>query len=135
MSTINVAGVTFANPDNESRQEILKNLGFGYHYAILQQTTFENERAVEVWVDSKLIGYIPRKELGNPMSYEAILIVQICYNEETDTFYAVLSPIRPLNFEQMNEISEFFKNHYPDKAIVFDKRAYEIMKYVLIPQL
>lgn len=135
MATIHVAGVTFANPDNESRQEILKNLGFGYHYAILQQTTFENERAVEVWVDSKLIGYIPRKELDNPMSYEAILAVQICCNEETDTFYAILSPIEPLSFEQMNEMSEFFKKHHPELPIVFDKRAYEIMKYVLIPQL
>lgn len=135
MSTINVAGVTFANPDNENRQEILKNLGFGYHYAILQQTTFENERAVEVWVDSKLIGYVPRKELNNPMSYEAILIVQICLNEESGTFYAVLSPIEPLSYEQMNEMSEFFKKNYPNNAIVYDKRAYEVMKYVLLPQI
>ena len=67
---IKVAGVTFTNTDGGSRQEILKMLDCGFHTARLKQTTYDNERAVEVWIGKKMIGYIPKKELDNPLSYE-----------------------------------------------------------------
>lgn len=92
---IKVAGVTFENPDGESRQKILKGFGFGFRYAILKQTTFENERAVEIWVDSKLIGYVPRTQLDNPLSYRDIMLVQILYYEEKGIYCAEISELQP----------------------------------------
>jgi len=91
---IKVAGVTFNNPDGESRQTILRNLGFGYHYAILKQTTYDGERAVEVWSDSKFIGYVPKTQLTSPLSYENLLLVQILYYEEKNIYYAELSELQ-----------------------------------------
>lgn len=88
---IKVAGVTFPNNDGESRQEILKQIGFGFKTAILKQTTFEGERAVEVWIDGKQVGYIPRKELNDPMSYFTELTAQIMYFEREDIIFVELS--------------------------------------------
>ena len=67
-STIKVAGVTFNNPDGRDRQSIIRNLGTGWKTAKLKQTTFEGERAVEVRISGHLVGYIPKTQLGNPMS-------------------------------------------------------------------
>ena len=93
MASINVAGVTFTNEDGESRQQILRDLGFGFHYALLKQTTYENERAVEVWIDSKMVGYVPRKNLDDAMSYAEILRAQILYMEQEDILYVELTSL------------------------------------------
>lgn len=86
-----VAGVTFPNPDGESRQEILKNIGFGFFTANLVQTTFENERAVEVWIQGKQVGYVPRADLDNPMSYKQTLKAQILFFDAKGIYHVDLS--------------------------------------------
>lgn len=78
-NTIKVAGVTFANPDGRNRQAIIRNLGLGWKTVKLKQVTFENERAVEVYCGKQLIGYIPKAQLGNPLSYEKELTAIIEY--------------------------------------------------------
>lgn len=128
---INVAGVTFANPDDESRQTILRNFGFGYRYALLQQTIFNNERAVEVWIDGKQVGYIPKKELNNPLSYKELLIAQItAFKERGKTVYcAILSPVqKPSEIEQL-DMTRFCNIRNLPVPTVLDKRAYEMFKY------
>lgn len=66
--TIKVAGVTFNNPDGTNRQDIIRSLGLGWKTAKLKQTTFDDERAVEVRISGKLIGYVPRTMLSNPLT-------------------------------------------------------------------
>lgn len=85
-----IAGVTFRNSNGESRQEILKNLGFGWKLADLKQTTFNGERAVEVWIDGKHVGYIPKTDLNSEFSHYAALDALILYYEEKDIYYAEL---------------------------------------------
>lgn len=121
---IKIAGVTFENPDGESRQKILKDFGFGYRYAILKQTTFENERAVEVWVDSKLIGYVPRTQLSNPLSYEELMLVQIMYFEEKDIYCAEISPIQHPDEQDIAKITTFCSERCLDIPYIADKRVY-----------
>ena len=97
MNSISVAGVTFSNENGESRQKILRDFGFGFRYALLRQTTYEHERAVEVWVDSKMVGYIPKKRLDDPLSYKELLRAQILYLEQEDIYYVELTdPDTPL---------------------------------------
>lgn len=77
--TIRVAGVTFNNPDGTSRQELIRNLGTGWKTAKLRQTEYEGERAVEVRISGHLVGYIPKTQLGNPMSEQSELTALIEY--------------------------------------------------------
>ena len=78
-STIKVAGVTFTNNDGTNRQDIIRNLGTGWKTAKLKQTMFENERAVEVRINGQLIGFIPKTQLGNPLSHETELTAYVEY--------------------------------------------------------
>ena len=121
---IKVAGVTFTNENGESRQEILKNFGFGYRYAILKQTTFDGERAVEVWVDSKLIGYVPKTQLNNPLSYEELMLVQIMYYEEKDIYCAEISAIQHPDEQDVAKIRAFCTEKGLDIPYISDKRVY-----------
>lgn len=126
---IKIAGVTFDNPDGENRQDILRNFGFGYRYAILKQTVFENERAVEVWVDSKLIGYIPRKELDNPLSYRDLLLAQIMYFEEKDIYCAEVSEIQHPDAQDTAKIMTFCNERNLTPPFIADKRVYGMFIY------
>lgn len=69
-STIKVAGVTFANENGANRQDIIRAIGAGWKTAKLKQVVFEGERAVEVRIDGHLVGYVPKVQLTNPLSYE-----------------------------------------------------------------
>lgn len=108
---IKVAGVTFDNPDGESRQTILRKLGFGYRYAILKQTTYDGERAVEVWTDSKFIGYVPKSQLDNELSYASILLVQILYYEEKNIFCAELSELQTPSDAEIVQMKLFCRDN------------------------
>lgn len=121
---IKVAGVTFPNDDGESRQTILKNIGFGFHYALLNQTTYDNERAVEIWCDGKMVGYIPKIELTNPLSYAEILILQVLYFEEKGIYCAELSERQEPTDEETKRVIEICNEKKLKMPIVVDKRAY-----------
>lgn len=128
-NSIKVAGVTFANPDGENRQNILRDFGYGYRYAILKQTVFDGERAVEVWVDSKLIGYVPKKELDNPLSFSPILLAQICCFEEDDLHYVILSEIIPPTDETLSSTRTFCEQHSLPMPSIQDERAFALYPY------
>ncbi len=129
-TSINVAGVTFANSDGENRQNILRNFGFGYRYAILKQTVFDGERAVEIWVDSKHIGYIPKKELDNPLSFSPILLAQICCNEENDMYYVVLSePVYPSEYT-IKKVQAFCDAYHYPMPNIMDERVFAQYPYM-----
>lgn len=130
MNSIHVAGVTFDNPDGESRQAILKSFGFGFRYAILKQTVFDNERAVEVWIDSKMVGYVPRKELDNPLSCESLLIAQIGRYEEEDIYWVSLSPAQLPTKQEFAEMTTFCTANHIALPVVQDKRAYALAKFL-----
>lgn len=123
---IKVAGVTFDNPDGESRQTILRKLGFGYRYAILKQTTFDGERAVEVRISGKLIGYVPKTQLGNPLSHEEELTALVsCYSkgDGKDKYYVTLSAREvptSKEYAYMKKCCLAAKKPMP----AYDKRAY-----------
>lgn len=68
-NSIKVAGVTFANPNGKNRQEIIANLGRGFKTAKLKEVDYEGERAVEVRISGWLVGYVPKTQLGNPLSH------------------------------------------------------------------
>lgn len=121
---IKVAGVTFDNPDGESRQTILRKLGFGYRYAILKQTTYDGERAVEVWTDSKFIGYVPKAQLDNALSYASILLVQILYYEEKNIFCAELSELQTPSDAEIAQMKLFCRNNKLAMPPM-DKRAFK----------
>lgn len=133
MENIRVAGVTFTNSNGESRQTILQKLGVGYHYAILNQTTFDGERAVEVWVDSKMIGYVPKINLDDPISYESILVAQIGYYEDpytySENYWASLSPIQTPTEEEYQAMIKFCDSKHIPLPVVCDKRAYDVVRY------
>lgn len=129
-SSTTVAGVTFANPDGESRQEIIKQILNKqiFHTAILKETTFENERAVEVWIENKQIGYIPRKELSNAISYFRELTAFLMYSKEHDTYHVTLyAPLPCSDYEQkrMRNICSQLKTSQP----INDQRAYNLFYY------
>ena len=88
-ATIKVAGVTFANENGQNRQEIIANLGLGWKTAKLKQVVFEGERAVEVRIGNHLIGYVPKTQLGNPLSYETEVTALVEYYK--DKWYVTLS--------------------------------------------
>ena len=93
---IKVAGVTFSNDDDESRQKILKNIGIGSNTADLKQISFRGERAVEVWIEGKLVGYIPKTELNNTLSYCSKLAALVLYFKKGSTgiYYVELSELK-----------------------------------------
>lgn len=124
---MHVTGVTFNNPDHESRQDILKAFGIGYHYAILKQITFDDERAVEVWINSKLVGYVPKQNLSDEISYSEILCAQIAYNEDSHIYHINLSPIEPLNDAQYSQLTAFSAGH-PEYNLIADKRSFYLAK-------
>lgn len=128
---IKIAGVTFTNPDGESRQDILKSLGIGYHDATVKQTIFENERAVEVWCNDKQVGYIPKINLDDPFIYEnRTAVLQICFNEDLGIYHGILSRYDVCEkFSDLIEINEFILQNpdFPTK-LLYNKRSYEIVK-------
>ena len=126
---ISVAGVTFANNDGTKRQDILRNLGFGYKLAQLVQTTFENERAVEVRIDGNLVGYIPRKYLDNPISYNTSLLAQIAYNDVSGNYYVILSPIEPPDSEEIAKTTAYCQEHNIKIPVISDRRVYQMLRY------
>lgn len=125
-NTINVAGVTFANENGENRQDIIASLGFGFKTAKLKQTTFEGERAVEVRIGGKLIGYVPKTQLGNPLSHEdelTALVSVYSKGEGKEKYYVTLSA---------REVPSAKEYAYMKKCCIaakkpmpaYDKRAY-----------
>ena len=76
----NVKGVTFPNADGTNRQDIIKSLferGIKRTTAVLEQTTFQDERAVAVYIDGAQVGFVPRTCLSEPISYEKELVAII----------------------------------------------------------
>lgn len=125
---IKIAGVTFENSDGENRQSILQSLGFGFFSASLIQTTFENERAVEVWVNGKQVGYIPRTELNNPMSFRQNLAVQVLYYEEKGIYYGELTEFQPVDKNTETEMQQYCQMHNIEMP-VNDRRAYDFIRF------
>ena len=120
-NTIKVAGVTFNNDNGESRQEILKNIGIGWKTARLKQTTFDGERAVEIRVGGKLIGYVPKTQLNNPLSTaeELTAFIGVCKHK----YYAVLSEREApsgAEYAYMKKLCLAAKKIMP----AYDRRAY-----------
>ncbi len=119
--SIKVAGVTFANPDGTSRQELLASLGRGFRTAKLKQTTYDGERAVEVRINGKFIGYVPKTQLTNPLSFEQELTAYIDIYK--NKFFAVLSArVRPSSKEYVTMKTLCAKAGKPMPA--YDRRAY-----------
>ena len=127
-NTIRVAGVTFSNPDGRNRQEIIRNLGIGWKTVKLKQTTFDCERAVEVRCSGHLIGYIPKTQLGNPLSHEEELTARIEYYsgksvDDTGKWCVILSARdvpSSKEYAYMKQLCRAAKLPMP----AYDKRAY-----------
>ena len=100
-----VAGVTFDNPDGESRQEIIKNIikkhtdrNYYSGQGRLKLTTWVNhetgfdEPAIEVWMEDKLIGYIPKLKIEEVAKHQRTqsgsVIIQLSYVRQYDTYSA-----------------------------------------------
>lgn len=100
-----VAGVTFSNDDGESRQAIIKNIidtkgsnGMWSGPGKLRLISYDNdgtpEPAIEVFVDNKLIGYVPKVHVQNVADHKKTqsgsVLVQLSYIPQHDTYSAKL---------------------------------------------
>ena len=113
-----VAGVTFSNPDGENRQEIIKaiieekgsnNIWTGP--GRLNVTTYTDneghtEPAIEVLINNKLIGYIPKIHIedvaNNQRTQSGSVLVQLTYMPQHDTCSAkIFTPNRVLPTKNM----------------------------------
>ena len=127
-STIKVAGTTFVNKDGVNRQDIIHNLGTGWKTAKLKQTTYDGKRAVEVRIAGQLIGYVPKTQLGNPLSHESELTAFVDYYppkniNDDGKWYVVLSERSvPSSAEYAYMKKLCIKAGRPMPA--YDKRAY-----------
>ena len=100
-----VAGVTFNNPDGESRQDIIKNIiekhtTHNYYSGAgkLVATTYHNpetafnEPAIEVWMEDKLIGYIPKLKIPEVSKHQrtqsGTVIIQLSFVKQHNTYSA-----------------------------------------------
>ncbi len=121
--SLKVAGVTFANDNGEKRQDILANIGIGWKTARLKQTVFDGERAVEVRIGSKMIGYVAKNQLSNELSHETELtcFIGVCKHK----YYAVLMP-REIptgkEYAYMKKLCLESKTAMP----AYDRRAYAV---------
>ena len=126
-----VAGVTFHNPDGESRQEIIKNIieshtDHNYYSGSgkLVVTTYHNpetgfdEPAIEVWMEDKLIGYIPKVKIPEVSQHQRTqsgsVIIQLSYIKQYDTYSAkVFTPNRNAPTKKMEYAVEQILQKYP----------------------
>ena len=102
-----VVGVTSANPDGESRQQIIQNIiekqgrcgqwtGTGKlnvtRYVDIEEG--RNEPAIEVLVDGKLIGYVPKARIedvaSNKKTQSGSVLVQLSFVEQYGVYSAKL---------------------------------------------
>lgn len=123
--SIKVAGVTFANENGKNRQDIIAGLGLGFKTAKLKQTTYEGERAVEVRIGGQLIGYVPKTQLSNPLSYadELTALVSVYSGPDKDKYYVVLTERQAPSAKEyayMKKLCLSAKRPMP----AYDKRAY-----------
>ena len=121
IKSIKVAGVTFNNDNGESRQEILKGFGIGWKTVRLKQTVYNGERAVEVRVNGKLVGYVPKTQLTNPMSRadELTGFIGVCKHK----YYMVLTEREipsSAEYAYMKKLCLNAKKPMP----AYDRRAY-----------
>lgn len=103
----NVAGVTFENPNGESRQEIIKDIiekeGHNNYWTgpgklnVIRYVNVEEDRdepAIEVRIKGKLIGYIPKNKIEevscNNRVQSGTVIVQLSYIRQYDVYNAKL---------------------------------------------
>lgn len=120
-NSIKVAGVTFNNEDGTSRQELLALIGRGFRTAKLKQTEYEGERAVEVRINGKMVGYVPRTQLTNPLSFEQELTAYVDIYK--NKFFVELTPrVRPSSKEYVTMKTLCAKAGKPMPA--YDRRAY-----------
>ena len=105
-----VAGVTFSNPDGESRQEIMKKIidekgnnntwtGPGKLNVTTYTSDGVTEPAIEILVDNKLIGYVPKVQIqmvaDHKRTQSGSVLVQLSYIPQHDTCSAkVFAPNR-----------------------------------------
>lgn len=126
ITMLNAAGVTFSNPDGEKHQDILYKLASKqrFYVAELKETTFDGKRAVEVWIENKLIGYIPKPYLMCAISrFYKLTAMLDCYQEKNIWFVRLSIPQLPTSEQKaaMQYLCE--ENAY--EAPIDDIRAYE----------
>jgi hypothetical protein len=128
--TLKTAGVTFANPDGESRQEILKSFGDGTFITVnlIKQTYFNPQTKIpELAIacfeknTKKQIGYIPKADIEP----EIIKMRQLTgyVSVFNDTYYCVLTKQQEPDTKMYSDMKQFCENIHL-KPPAYDTRAY-----------
>lgn len=132
-----VAGVTFVNDDGESRQSIIKNIietkgnnniwsGPGRLNVTTYTSEGKTEPAIEVHVDGKLIGYIPKVKIQEVAEHKRTqsgsVLVQLSYMPQHDTCSAKvfapnrISPTKNMEYAVNKILRENPKLKKPEKT-------------------
>ena len=125
-----VAGVTFTNPDGESRQDIIKNIinthtthNYYSGHGNLVVTTYHNpetgvdEPAIEVWMEGKLLGYVPKAKIPEVSKHQrtqsGTVIIQLSFIRQYDTYSAkIFTPNRNTPTKKMEyAVEQILKKH------------------------
>lgn len=127
-----VAGVTFDNPNGESRQQIIKDIiekkgrndywtGPGKLHVVRYVNIEEgrDEPAIEVHVDGKLIGYVPKARIDevskNPRTQSGSVLVQLSYVRQYGIYSAKLfTPNRSKPTKSMEIAVKRILKNYPN---------------------
>lgn len=120
---LKVAGVTFANDNGTSRQDILAllNNSGNWFIAKLEQTTFEGERAVKVFVNNMQIGWIAKAQLDDERSYNKTLTCFV--GKSKSGYYAQLTETIAPSAKEYHTMKAICSKHgLPMPA--YDRRAY-----------
>lgn len=141
-----LTGVTFQNPDNEggeNRQDLLKYLA-GYPTVVtLENVIFHNpdtglgEFAIKVRSDitKKLLGFIPKSEIGKWKNTGKMVLTVNCYK---NTYYGELSPAKNPTPKQYGAMKQLVKAGIVSKMPPYDQTIYQWafdQAYALNPDL
>lgn len=141
-----LAGVTFINPPDEggeSRQELLKKLMGAPTMVTLENVIYHNpdtglgEFAIKVRsnVTGKLIGYIPKAEIGKWKNTGSMMLTVSCYK---DTYSGSLNQLRKPTPKQYGAMKSLVAKGIVSKMPPYDRTVYEWAfdrAYALNPQL
>ena len=137
--TIKLAGVTFKNDDGTSRQDILAGIGRGYVTCKLVETKFQDkktgifEKAIKVFCNRNLIGWIPKRDLENSLTKHKTLTG--CIDIYKDKYHVTLSAQEhPSSAQYAYMKAVCAKQNWLMPA--YDKRAYaQVFEYMRINNL
>jgi len=127
-----IAGVTFPNDDGESRQELLKQIYSGGDNNMpvlvsLKQTVFHNEQtgedenAIQVFRNNKMLGWIPREDIEKCWEFNQMVCL---VNHYKNIYSGALMVSEPPTCKQYGAMKQRKKKGLIKKMPEYDRLCY-----------